>query len=69
MLDTKSYRLIQIDGERKLASNFDISKQLKYNLFIMVRQLKIEIQVVEYLMFSIAIKDKELCEIEELMSI
>jgi len=35
----------------------------------MVRQLKIEIQVVEYVIFSVAIKDKELCEIEEVLSI
>lgn len=35
----------------------------------MVRQLKIEIQVVGWSMFSIAIKDKEFCEIEEVGSI
>jgi hypothetical protein len=35
----------------------------------MVRQLKMEIQVVKYIIFSVAIKDKELCEIEELGSI
>jgi len=61
-----SHKYKPLKKPKSQLSVFDISKQLEYNLFIMLRQLKIEIQVVGCIMFSATIEDKGLCDLTSL---